>query len=80
MECESILLAAALNPSPTSAKGSLRSPGLRILSHRGRGRGATLADFAWGIEAARESTSPLVGEDSKPVRGIADHMGALGEG
>jgi hypothetical protein len=26
------------HPSPTSAKGSLRSPGLRILSHKGRGR------------------------------------------
>ena len=27
-----------ISPSPTSAKSSLGSPGLRILSHEGRGR------------------------------------------
>lgn len=31
-------LAGGLAPSPTSAKGSQGSPGLRILSHEGRGR------------------------------------------
>lgn len=35
---EDIDLGRICTPSPTSAKGSLGSPGLRILSHEGRGK------------------------------------------
>ena len=33
-----------------------------------------------GLRCRREPTSPLVGEDSKPMRSKAEHLGALGEG
>ena len=40
---DGVLQPRATYPSPTLAKGSLRSPGLRILSHRGRGKVAAPA-------------------------------------
>jgi hypothetical protein len=58
--------AVAGNPSPTSAKGSLRSPGLRILSHKGRGK-PVAPPLPQASRRLWHPTSPLVGEDSKPA-------------
>jgi hypothetical protein len=52
------LFLAAGYPSPTSAKGSLRSPGLRILSHKGRGRLAAALPLSTEAEGER-GTLPL---------------------
>jgi hypothetical protein len=46
------------DPSPTSAMGSLCSPGLRILSHRGRGRLAAALPLPTDAEG-KQGTLPL---------------------
>jgi hypothetical protein len=47
------------HPSPTSAKGSLRLPGLRILSHKGRGISAALPRVIRNVAESRYGAAGL---------------------
>jgi hypothetical protein len=67
-------LERVLAPSPTSAKGSLGSPGLRILSHKGRGKSPGRLSSGLPLPLWERIASPHATQSNAWARLVRGHL------